>query len=101
MTAGMRTTSGAPELAEFVPETDATPVSQLRAAAAIIFGKTNLPAYAADIQTYNEVFDVTNNPWDTKRSVVMTTCLILHTQYNGECFDELRGSSRGRPAVSA
>jgi amidase len=68
MTAGMRTTSGAVQLGDFVPEDDAMAVRRLRAAGAIIFGKTNLPAYAADIQTYNDMFGTTNNPWDLNRS---------------------------------
>jgi amidase len=63
-TEGLRTTSGAPELADHVPERDADAVARLRAAGAVIFGKTNLPLYAGDIQTYNEVFGTTNNPWD-------------------------------------
>ena len=63
-TAGMRTTSGAPELAQLIPQEDAWPVARLRAAGAIIFGKTNLPIYAGDLQSYNEVFGATNNPYD-------------------------------------
>lgn len=67
-TAGMRTTSGAPELAEFVPSEDAWPVARLREAGAIIYGKTNLPIYAGDLQSYNEVFGTTNNPYDQSRT---------------------------------
>lgn len=67
-TAGMRTTSGAPELAEFIPQEDAWPVARLRAAGAIIFGKTNLPIYAGDLQSYNAVFGTTNNPYDESRT---------------------------------
>jgi len=67
-TAGMRTTSGAPELAEFVPEEDAWPVARWREAGAIIFGKTNLPVYAGDMQSYNEVFGTTNNPHNFSRT---------------------------------
>jgi amidase len=67
-TAGMLTTSGAPELSAFVPEEDAWPVARLREAGAIIFGKTNLPIYAGDMQTYNEVFGTTNNPHDVSRT---------------------------------
>jgi amidase len=67
-TVGMRTTSGAPELAEFVPEVDAWPVARLRDAGAVIFGKTNLPIYAGDFQSYNEVFGTTNNPFDLART---------------------------------
>lgn len=68
-TAGMRTTSGAPELAEFVPTEDAVAVARLRAAGAVIAGKTNLPLYAGDVQSYNEVFGQSNNPWDPERTV--------------------------------
>jgi amidase len=67
-TAGMRTTSGAPELSAFIPADDAWPVARLREAGAIIFGKTNLPIYAGDMQTYNEVFGTTNNPHDLART---------------------------------
>ena len=67
-TAGMRTTSGAPELADFVPEEDAWPVARLREAGAIVFGKTNAPIYAGDLQSYNEVFGTTNNPYDVART---------------------------------
>jgi amidase len=67
-TAGMRTTSGAPELASFVPTEDAWPVAHLREAGAIIFGKTNLPIYAGDLQSYNKVFGTTNNPHDVSRT---------------------------------
>jgi amidase len=67
-TEGLVTTSGAPELRGHVPEADAVAVARLRAAGAIIFGKTNTPLYAGDFQTYNEVYGVTNNPWDTTRT---------------------------------
>jgi amidase len=55
-TAGVRTTSGAPELADFVPQVDAWPVARLRDAGAVIYAKSNLPLYAGDFQTYNAVF---------------------------------------------
>ena len=63
-TAGMRTTCGARELADYVPDNDAVAVGRLRRAGAIIVGKTNLPAWASDCQSYNELFGTTNNPWD-------------------------------------
>ena len=59
-TAGLRTTSGAPELADHVPEEDAWPVAALRRAGAVIWAKTNLPIYAGDMQSYNEVFGTTH-----------------------------------------
>jgi amidase len=67
-TAGMRTTSGAPELADFVPHVDAWPVARLRDAGAVIYAKTNLPLYAGDFQSYNAVFGTTNNPFDFART---------------------------------
>jgi amidase len=67
-TAGLRTTCGAPELAGYVPERDAVAVARLRAAGAIVFGKTNVPTWAGEAQTYNPVFGTTNNPWDGARS---------------------------------
>lgn len=67
-TAGLRTTGGSPELAEHVPVEDAPAVARLRAAGAIVVGKTNVPTWCGDIQTYNEVFGTTNNPWDLTRT---------------------------------
>ena len=68
MTAGVRTTSGAPDFADFVPDEDAWPVARLREAGAVIYGKTNLPIFAGDMQTYNDVFGTTNNPFDSART---------------------------------
>jgi amidase len=67
-TAGLRTTSGSASLAGHVPERDAEAVARLKNAGAIVFGKTNLPAFAGDAQTYNDLFGTTNNPWDVTRS---------------------------------
>jgi len=67
-TAGCVTTSGSRELADFVPTTDAWPVARLREAGAIPFAKTNLPLFADDIQSFNEVYGTTNNPHDLDRT---------------------------------
>jgi amidase len=67
-TEGLVTTSGAPELRDHVPAADADPVARLRAAGAVVFGKTNLPLYAGDWQTFNDVYGRTDNPWDRDRS---------------------------------
>src|SRR4051812_32448589 len=66
-TEGIRSTGGAVELTDHVPAVDATAVAKLRAAGAIVFGKTNLPRWSGDLQTYNEIFGTTNNPWDLSR----------------------------------
>ncbi|MEM7324075.1 MAG: amidase [Actinomycetota bacterium] len=68
MVAGTRTTSGAPELSDFVAEVDAASVAALKAAGAIVYGKTNLPKYAGDLQSFNDVFGTSNNPWDITRT---------------------------------
>jgi amidase len=67
-TAGLRTTAGAPMLSGHVPGRDATLVERLRAAGAVIFGKTNTPPFAGDAQTFNPLFGTTRNPWDRERS---------------------------------
>ncbi len=67
-TEGLRTTCGAPELAEHVPTRDAIAVARLRAAGAIVFGKTNTPYMTSDWQSYNEVFGTTRNPWNLERT---------------------------------
>jgi amidase len=67
-TEGLVTTSGAPELAQYVPTADAVPVARLKDAGAIVMGKTNSPLMAGDLQTFNDVYGVTSNPWDTARS---------------------------------
>jgi len=66
-TEGIRTTGGATELSDNVPTADAPVVSAVKDAGAIVFGKSNLPRWSGDIQAYNEVFGVTNNPWDLTR----------------------------------
>jgi amidase len=68
-TAGLVTTSGAPELRHHVPQEDAVAVQRAVDAGAIVLGKTNLPIYASDWQTFNAVYGRTNNPWDLSRTV--------------------------------
>lgn len=65
--AGMPCTSGAPALRDHRPARNAVSVQRLLDAGAIVYGKTNLPLYAGDLQSYNEVYGTTNNPWDTAR----------------------------------
>jgi amidase len=64
----MPTTSGDPTLKDYIPKRNAIAVQRLVDAGAIIFGKTNVPYHAMDIQTYNEIYGTTNNPWDLTRT---------------------------------
>ncbi len=67
MTAGLRTTFGSEAFAEYVPERDATVVSKLREAGAVVLGKTNLPDWAADDAGYSSVLGGTRNPYGLDR----------------------------------
>lgn len=66
--AGMRTTAGFEPLADYVPPEDGTVAARLKAAGAIIIGKTNVPVLLDDFQTDNPIFGRTNNPWDLDRT---------------------------------
>src|SRR5580693_2520357 len=64
-TAGIRTTYGSPIFATHVPRADAPYVALLKQAGAVVIGKTNTPEFGAGSQTFNPVFGVTRNPYDT------------------------------------
>ena len=66
---GFHTTAGIPELKDYVSTDDAPAVARLRAAGAVIWGKTNVPVAASDHQSYNPLHGVCRNPWDTSRTV--------------------------------
>ena len=67
-TAGMRTTGGHPPLKDYIPQRDAPAVARLRAAGAILLGKTNVPPLSADYRADNPIFGRTNNPWNLDRT---------------------------------
>jgi amidase len=67
-TAGIRTTYGSPIYADNVPVEDASTVTRLKAAGAIVVGKTNTPEFGAGSHTFNPVFGATRNPYDDSRS---------------------------------
>ncbi len=67
-TRGMRSTSGSALRADFIPAVDAPAVARLKAAGAIILGKTNAAEMAMDYNADNPVFGRTNNPHDPARS---------------------------------
>ena len=66
--AGLPTTRGDPKYKNWKAEVDALVVQRLKAAGAVILGKTNVPLNLSDWQSYNEVYGTTNNPWDLSRT---------------------------------
>jgi len=66
--AGMPCTAGAPALRNHQPRRHADVIRRLEEAGAIILGKTNIPLYATDLQSYNKLFGITNNPYDPART---------------------------------
>jgi amidase len=65
---GLPSTWGSPAFAGWKASKDAVAVQRLKAAGAIILGKTNVPPFLADWQSTNPVYGRTRNPWDLGRS---------------------------------
>jgi amidase len=66
--AGLPTTWGMPMFKGWMPKEDSLAVARLKAAGAIIIGKTNVSFALSDWQSYNEIYGTTNNPWDLSRT---------------------------------
>ncbi|GAA5051519.1 amidase [Nocardia callitridis] len=66
--AGLPTTWGMPQFADYVPTEDAVAVARVKAAGAVVLGKTNVPLMLKDWQSYNDIYGTTNNPWDRTRT---------------------------------
>jgi aspartyl-tRNA(Asn)/glutamyl-tRNA(Gln) amidotransferase subunit A len=67
-TKGIRTTGGSMMYADFVPQQDSIFVERLKAAGAIILGKTNTPEFGWAGVTVNPLFGPSRNPWNTDRT---------------------------------
>lgn len=67
-TKGVRTVSGSQIYADFVPDEDDVVVERLKAADAVVIGKTNVPEFGYSGVGHNMVFPTTRNPWDTSRT---------------------------------
>jgi amidase len=72
-TAGIRTTWGSTLFRDHIPVEDAEVVLRLKAAGAIVIGKTNTPEFGAGANTVNRVFGATRNPWNTALSASGST----------------------------
>jgi amidase len=66
--AGLPTTWGIPAFKDWIAKDDAVAVARLKAAGAVILGKTNVPFVLGDWQSYNGIYGTTNNPWDVLRT---------------------------------
>jgi amidase len=66
--AGLPTTWGSPAHRKNIAARNALAVDRWLAAGVVLFGKTNVPIWLADAQSFNAVYGTTNNPWDTART---------------------------------
>src|SRR6476619_3325916 len=67
LTRGLLTTFGSHLFADFVPDEDAIIVERMRAAGALIIGKTNVPEYGYGSNSYNPLFGLTRNAYDPSK----------------------------------
>ena len=72
-TAGILTTYGSPTMADNVPTQDHIMIARIKAAGAVIVGKTNTPEFAAGANTVNTLFGATRNPWNPQMSASGST----------------------------
>lgn len=66
--AGLPTTWGIPPFKDFRAAEDAVAVARLKDAGAVVLGKTNVPLALGDLQTYNDIYGTTSNPWNPDRT---------------------------------
>src|SRR5437016_2833425 len=103
VTKGIRTTHGSKLFESHVPDEDALVVERLRAAGAIVIGKTNTPEFAFGPNTVNAVFGATRNPWNPALSSGGSSGGSAAALATGMCpiaqGTDLGGSLRGPAAL--
>ncbi|HKZ04829.1 MAG TPA: amidase family protein [Methylomirabilota bacterium] len=101
-TRGILTTYGSTLFKDHVPEVDAIVVERLKAAGAIVLGKTNTPEFAFGPNTVNAVFGATRNPWNLARTAGGSSGGSAAALATGMCpiaeGTDLGGSLRGPAA---
>jgi amidase len=100
--AGVRTTYGSPIFRDFVPDADSGMVARVRAAGAVVFGKTNTPEFGAGANTRNAVYGATGNPFDPARSAAGSSggsAVALATGMAPLCSGSDTGGSLRNPAA--
>lgn len=100
-TAGVRTTVGSAILRDNVPGRDATAVRLLKAAGAVILGKTNLHEFTLGATTENPYYGTTRNPWDRTRSAAGSSGGSAAAVAAGECFGSLASDTSGSVRMPA
>ena len=101
-TEGLRTTFGSPLFGDNVPTRDGRLVAAIRAAGAIVIGKTNTPEFGAGANTRNAVYGVTGNPFDPSKSCAGSSggsAVALATGMVPICQGSDTGGSLRNPAA--
>ncbi len=97
-TAGVRTTFGSPIYKDYIPAKSDILVQKLDYRGTIMMGKSNTPEFGAGASTFNEVFGVTRNPWNTSKSVAGSSGGACASIASGEVWlatgSDLGGSLR-------
>lgn len=95
---GVLTTFGSPIFDSYIPDFSDLPVAHLEAAGGLVIAKTNTPEFGAGANTFNAVFGMTRNPWNTSRSCAGSSGGSAAALATGQCWlasgSDLGGSLR-------